>query len=170
MQRCLMFTSKAMGQGGAPCALQIGHDRGQWRCMKQSKGISILVAIPFPGLTLTLLLSSPLRNLMGPIYTRAGWKRQQVRHQLRHIEDTHVLSPPQPSCSGMLPPKRSLHFFCFLFFFFCCWGFYMPNQTTKEWYFPLVQVLGKNYMSLFKNYPSQSPKVLTFTLNPLGTT
>ncbi|MDE3400892.1 MAG: hypothetical protein PWK00_07960, partial [Coxiella burnetii] len=48
MQRCLMFTSKAMGQGGAPCALQIGHDRGQWRCMKQSKGISILVAIPFP--------------------------------------------------------------------------------------------------------------------------
>ena len=46
----------------------------------------------------------------------------------------------------------------------------MPNQTTKEWYFPLVQVLGKNYMSLFKNYPSQSPKVLTFTLNPLGTT
>ena len=29
-QCCLMFTSKAMGQGGAPCALQMGNDRGQW--------------------------------------------------------------------------------------------------------------------------------------------
>ena len=27
-----------------------------------------------------------------------------------------------------------------IFNFFCCWGFYIPNQTTKEWYFPLVQV------------------------------
>ena len=57
-----------------------------------------------------------------------------------------------------------------IFNFFCCWGFYIPNQTTKEWYFPLVQVLGKNYMSLFKNYPSESPKILTFTLNPLRIT
>lgn len=106
---------------------------------------------PRPGLT---YLAFILSNLVGPFHPELG---EETLSRQQHL---CVLSPSLSLLiwSGSSDEQPS---------FLRC---RKPNQTAKEWNFPLVQVLGKNSMSLFLETSNPEFQAPHLTLNALDGT
>lgn len=146
----VLFNAYLKSNGAGMCSVCLAN--GKWqrsvRMHEAKQRTSISVATPLPGLTHLAFILSNLVTLSHPV---ARWKETLSRHQ-----HSCALSPP--SLTGLGPLMSNLHFSR------CC----RPTQTTEEWYFPLVQVLGKNYMCLLLKTSSPEPQSCHTHLESLG--